>query len=239
MPTNKQKRDAARRHLERQLKRRAERDQARRRFAIIGSVLGTIILVVVIVAAVVLIGHKDKKKTTAANTTASSAAATDTASASPSATPSTSYPAATGAAVSFDAVTVAGATDLKGYPAVTSKGSTDPTKLMYKDLVEGTGQAPTATDTVTVQYVGVLYKGGTTPFDSSWSRGEPASFSLSGVVKGFTEGIAGTDGVPAMKVGGRRLIIMPAALGYGDQSPSSEIPANSPLVFVIDLVKVG
>ena len=59
------------------------------------------------------------------------------------------------------------------------------------------------------------------------------------MVKGFTYAIAGTKGVPPMKVGGRRLVIMPSALGYGAQSPSADIPANSPLVFVVDLTKIG
>ena len=173
MPTNKQKRDVARRHLERQLKRRAEREAARRRFTIIGSVLGTIVLVVAIVAAVALIGHKDKTKNDAGATPPVSSSAAPT---SPSASPTTSYPKATGATVTFGPVTVTGATDLKGYPTVTSKGTTNPTALQYKDLVVGKGLAPTAAQTVTVQYVGVLYKKGVKPFDSSWGRGSrPAS----------------------------------------------------------------
>ena len=79
----------------------------------------------------------------------------------------------------------------------------------------------------------MLYKTGT-EFDSSWSRGQAAQFTLSQVVPGFTQGIGGTTGVAPMKVGGRRIIIMPAALGYGSQANAS-IPANSPLVFVVDL----
>ena len=88
-----------------------------------------------------------------------------------------------------------------------------------------------------MQYVGVLYKNGTV-FDSSWARGSPAQFSLTGVVKGFTQGIGGTTGVAPMKVGGRRIMILPASLGYGSTA-SGPIPANSPLVFVVDLKKVG
>ena len=130
-----------------------------------------------------------------------------------------------------------GATDLAGAPGVTSKSTTAPTKLEYKDLVVGKGEPATATSTVTVQYAGVLYKNGKA-FDSSWSRGQPAQFSLAQVVKGFTQGIAGSSGVPPMKVGGRRIIIMPASLGYGAQA-QGPIPANSPLVFVVDLKKVS
>ena len=90
---------------------------------------------------------------------------------------------------------------------------------------------------MSVQYTGVLYKNGR-QFDSSWERGQAASFSLQQVVPGFTQGIGGTHGVPPMKVGGRRIIIMPAALGYGPQAQNG-IPANSPLVFVVDLKKIG
>jgi peptidylprolyl isomerase len=192
---------------------------------------------VVVVMAIVMIGHDDKK-------TQAGAAASPPATVSPPASPATPaptptrYPAAKGAAVTFRAVTVTGAKDLKGTPKVTSTGSADPAKIEYKDLTVGTGRAATATSTVTVQYVGVLYKGGKTPFDSSWARGEPAQFSLTGVVPGFTQGIGGTTGVPPMNVGGRRIIIMPAALGYGAAGQPPTIPANSPLVFVVDLKSI-
>jgi peptidylprolyl isomerase len=134
-------------------------------------------------------------------------------------------------------VTVKGARDLGGAPQVTSKAAKPPAKLEVKDLVLGKGQAATPASTVTVQYVGVLYKNGT-KFDSSWDRGQAASFSLQQVVKGFTQGIGGASGIAPMKVGGRRIMILPAALGYGAQAQGS-IPANSPLVFVVDLKKVS
>jgi hypothetical protein len=226
VPTEKQRREAARRHLERQLQRRQEREAARKRFTLIASIVGSILLIAVVTVFVVFVTQDDnngKKKSAA--------------SPSPSATPSTSYPPAKGASVSFDGVTVSGAADLAGSPGVTAKSSTAPTKLAYKDLVVGKGAAATPSSSVTVQYVGVLYKNGTL-FDSSWARGSAAQFSLSGVVKGFTQGIGGTSGVPPMKVGGRRIMILPAALGYGS-TPSGSIPANSPLVFVVDLKKVG
>ena len=139
--------------------------------------------------------------------------------------------------MTFQGVTVKGATDLGGAPGVTSKSVTDPKKIEYKDLVVGKGKAATPASSVTVQYTGVLYKKGT-QFDSSWTRGQPAQFPLTGVVKGFTQGIGGTTGVPPMKVGGRRIIIMPASLGYGAQA-NGPIPANSSLAFVVDLTKVG
>ena len=236
MPTNKQRRDAARRHLERQLQRRQEREATRRRRTLIATVAGTVILAVVIVSFIVAVTNDNKKKPAANDTSTTPASTPTAASTSPSAAPSSSARPAKGASVSFKGVTVKGAADLGGAPGVTSKSSTVPAKLEYKDLVVGKGKTATGKSTVTVQYVGVLYKNGTT-FDSSWSRGQPAQFPLTGVVKGFTQGIGGTTGVPPMKVGGRRLMILPAALGYGAQATGS-IPANAPLVFVVDLKSI-
>jgi hypothetical protein len=236
VPTSKQRREAARRHLERQLERRQQREQARRRFTLIASIVGTLVLIGAIVA-VVLVSTGGNKKSAASSASPSGTPSSSGAASTPTPTPSISYPPAKGAAVSFEGVTVTGAADLKGAPGVSSKSSKDATKLMYKDLVVGKGAAATASSTVTVQYVGVLYRGGT-KFDSSWSRGQPAEFSLAQVVPGFTQGIGGTTGVPPMHVGGRRIMILPSALGYGSQANGS-IPANSSLVFVVDLTKVS
>jgi FKBP-type peptidyl-prolyl cis-trans isomerase len=233
VPTSKQRRDAARRHLERQLQRRQEREASRRRMTLIASIAGTVVLVAGIVGVILVVGGNDKKKTTAAdNPTVSS----PTASPTPSVTPSKSR-AAKGTSVTFQKVTIKGAADLGGYPSVTSKATTPATKLTYQDLVVGTGKAAAATDTVSVQYVGVLYNNGK-KFDSSWDRGTPAQFSLAQVVKGFTYGISGTSGVPPMKVGGRRVMILPPSLGYGTRA-NQTIPANSSLVFVVDLKSIS
>jgi peptidylprolyl isomerase len=234
VPTNKQRREAARRHLERQLERRQQREASRKRTTLIATIAGTVVLAVVVVVVVIALTN-DNKKANANSTTTPTASATP--SATPSPTPSTSYPPAKGAAVSFKGVTVKGAADLAGAPGVTSKSAKAPTKLEYKDLVVGKGEAATPTSTVTVQYSGVLYKTGKA-FDSSWSRGQPAQFSLAQVVKGFTQGIGGTSGVSPMKAGGRRIIIIPASLGYGAQA-QGPIPANSSLVFVVDLKSVS
>jgi FKBP-type peptidyl-prolyl cis-trans isomerase len=124
-------------------------------------------------------------------------------------------------------------------PAVGSKATKPPAKLAIKDLVVGKGAAAKPTSTVSVQYTGVLYCDGS-QFDGPSTHGDkPISFSLTGVVPGFTQGIGGTTGVPPMRVGGRRIIIMPANLGYGASSPSPSIPANAPLVFVVDLKSVS
>ena len=116
-------------------------------------------------------------------------------------------------------------------PKVAVPSGTAPTKLEVKDLITGTGAAAKAGETLTVNYVGVLYKGGNI-FDASWNRKQTFSFPLGAgqVIPGWDQGLVG------MKVGGRRELIIPANLAYGAQGSGSTIPPNSPLVFVIDLL---
>jgi peptidylprolyl isomerase len=119
-------------------------------------------------------------------------------------------------------------------PTVTVPTGPAPTKLVTKDLVQGTGQTVKPGQTVTVNYVGDLYKTGK-EFDSSWKTGQPATFPLTagGVIQGWVQGI------PGMKVGGRRELIIPASLAYGKAGRPPTIPANSPLVFVVDLLSIS
>jgi peptidylprolyl isomerase len=118
-------------------------------------------------------------------------------------------------------------------PKVTPPSGPASTKLETKDLIVGTGAEAKDGDTVTVNYVGVLYKGGKV-FDASWKRNEPFSFTL-----GKGQVIPGWDqGIPGMKVGGRRELIIPAALAYGAKGSPPAIPPNAPLVFVVDLLSV-
>jgi peptidylprolyl isomerase len=119
-------------------------------------------------------------------------------------------------------------------PVVTVPKGPPPTSLVTKDLITGTGQVAKAGDTVTVNYVGVLYKTGK-EFDSSWSRNQPFSTALStsSVIPGWVKGI------PGMRVGGRRELIIPPSLGYGAAGSPPTIPGNSTLVFVVDLISVG
>jgi peptidylprolyl isomerase len=120
---------------------------------------------------------------------------------------------------------------LASEPTVTVPKGPAPTKLETKDLITGTGPEAKAGDTVTVNYVGVLYKNGK-EFDASWKRKEPFSFTLGkgAVIPGWDKGI------PGMKVGGRRELVIPAALAYGAAGSGATIPPNSPLVFVVDLL---
>jgi peptidylprolyl isomerase len=116
-------------------------------------------------------------------------------------------------------------------PTVTPPSGPVPTALVKKDLIVGTGAEAKAGQNVTVNYVGVLYKGGK-EFDASWKRNEPFSFVLGkgAVIAGWDQGIAG------MKVGGRRMLIIPSSLAYGSRGAGASIPPNSALVFVVDLL---
>ncbi|MCX2180563.1 FKBP-type peptidyl-prolyl cis-trans isomerase [Streptomyces sp. SKN60] len=108
-----------------------------------------------------------------------------------------------------------------------------PTELTVRDLVVGDGAEVKPGMVVRVHYVGVTFESGK-EFDASWDRGEPFKFALGAgrVIKGWDRGVRG------MRLGGRREIIVPPRLGYGDQSPTPAIPAGSTLVFVVDLVDV-
>jgi peptidylprolyl isomerase len=120
-------------------------------------------------------------------------------------------------------------------PKVQVPSAPAPKKLQVKDIVKGKGPAATDGDQLSVQYVGVLYENGK-EFDSSWSRGaQPFQFQLGGgqVIPGWDQGVKG------MRVGGRRQLIIPAKLAYGPQGQPPTIPPNAPLVFVIDLARIG
>ncbi len=110
---------------------------------------------------------------------------------------------------------------------------TPPTKLESADLITGTGAAAAPGDSVTVQYVLATYSSGKV-IQSSWTS-QPFTFTLGAgqVIPGWDKGVVG------MKVGGRRELIIPPSLGYGQQSPGAGIAPNDNLVFVIDLQKVA
>ncbi|MEO5691437.1 MAG: FKBP-type peptidyl-prolyl cis-trans isomerase [Candidatus Saccharimonadales bacterium] len=101
-------------------------------------------------------------------------------------------------------------------------------ELQIIDIEVGTGKEVQPGDTITAHYTGALCKNGII-FQSSHDFGDPISFGLNQVIKGWT------DGVPGMKVGGWRRLIIPAEQAYGSSSPAPNIPANSDLVFDIEL----
>lgn len=102
--------------------------------------------------------------------------------------------------------------------------------LVFKELAAGSGPSPSATDEVTVNYRGTLIDG--TEFDSSYSRHQPATFRLNGVIPCWTEG------VQRMHPGGRARLVCPSSIAYGDR-PQRSIPAGSTLVFEVELIRVG
>jgi FKBP-type peptidyl-prolyl cis-trans isomerase len=105
-----------------------------------------------------------------------------------------------------------------------------PSGLQYKILTQGTGPKPTATDSVVCNYRGTLING--TEFDSSYKRGEPATFPVSGVIKGWTEALQ------LMPVGSKWQLFVPSDLAYGERSPGPEIAPDSTLIFEVELLSI-
>jgi FKBP-type peptidyl-prolyl cis-trans isomerase FklB len=107
---------------------------------------------------------------------------------------------------------------------------TTATGLQYKVIKEGTGPQPATTDTVTVNYRGTLIDG--TEFDSSYKRGEPATFPVQGVIKGWTEALQ------LMKKGSKYQLFIPSNLAYGERAMPPDIAANSTLIFEVELMDI-
>ena len=118
-------------------------------------------------------------------------------------------------------------------PEVDFPGGEPPADLQITDIKEGDGEVAKAGDTVQVHYVGVAYSTGE-EFDSSYDRGDPLQFQL-----GAGRVIAGWDqGVQGMRVGGRRQLVIPPHLAYGDRGAGNVIAPGETLIFVCDLVAV-
>ena len=114
----------------------------------------------------------------------------------------------------------------KAKPGVT----TLPSGLQYKVLKEGTGPKPTPTDTVECNYRGTLIDG--KEFDSSYKRGEPATFPVTGVIKGWTEALQ------LMPVGSKWQLVLPPDLAYGERGAGADIGPNATLVFEVELLSI-
>lgn len=142
-------------------------------------------------------------------------------------------PAGDGKAPTVEQIAKGIGTDLDKAPEFIAMSGTPPTKLIQEDIVEGDGKEAKLGDTIEVRYTLQVWDGQVA--DSSWTR-EPNSTSFPLMEGGLIEGW--TAGIPGMKEGGRRLLIVPPAQGYGDQDQGAALPANSTLVFAVDLVKV-
>ena len=118
-------------------------------------------------------------------------------------------------------------------PEVDAPDGPPPTELEVTDLTVGDGAEAAAGNTVKVHYVGVAYSTGE-EFDASYNRGAPLDFPLGAgrVIRGWDEGVAG------MKVGGRRRLVIPPHLAYGDRGAGGVIAPGETLIFVVDLVDV-
>ncbi|MEH0109825.1 FKBP-type peptidyl-prolyl cis-trans isomerase [Tersicoccus sp. MR15.9] len=114
-----------------------------------------------------------------------------------------------------------------GAPTITVPKTKAPTKLVSQDLITGKGKKVKGTDTITVQYHGVKWSDGSV-FDSSWKNNSPVTFPLTGVVKGWTQGLTGKT------VGSQVLLVVPPSLGYGSQAGSPL--QKETLVFVVDIL---
>ena len=116
-------------------------------------------------------------------------------------------------------------------PTITAPTGTAPATLQTQDIIVGTGAEVLPTSTLTVHYTLMSWSNGSI-VESSWSGGQPATFPLSGVITGWQEGL------PGAKVGGRRLLVIPADKGYGPNG-SGPIGPNETLIFVVDIIAVS
>jgi peptidylprolyl isomerase len=153
--------------------------------------------------------------------TASSAGSSSTSSTCDRQPPSSEAPAAV-------------STDLAVQPEAPCFDAAPPADLVISDVVVGTGADAVDGSTAALKYVGAFYENGE-EFDSSWSRGKdetlPVTVGAGQVIAGFDQAVQG------MKVGGRRMVVIPSELGYGSDG-QGPIPGNATLIFIIDLVQV-
>ena len=202
----------ARLNVERSLDRR---DQRRRRLF---TIVGAAVIFVAIAGLFIALSDNSSTSTTAATTTTSLSPTTTDA--------SQNLPSAGGKpCVDFNDTLPAGA------PDVTMPVGTVPDSLVVEDLVTGTGTPVVKGDSVTVNYTGVSCSTGKI-FDSSWAAGKPVTFPLNQVITGWSQGLVG------MQPGGRRLLIIPADLGYGSTGQGNIAPDEA-LIFVVDLISAS
>lgn len=133
-------------------------------------------------------------------------------------------------AIWFQSASAQTATDPLAAAAAEPGAQRSESGLVYRSLREGKGASPAAIDVVRVHYRGTLLDG--TEFDSSYKRGQPASFPLTRVIKCWTEG------VQKMKVGGKAQLTCPASIAYGDRGAGALIPPGATLKFEVELLAI-
>jgi peptidylprolyl isomerase len=179
-----------------------------------------VVLAIIVAIAFVSRSGDDNKASTTTTTTTETASTTSTA-------PTTSS-APVGSVAGKPCVAVSDPLP-EGAPAVPVKTGPPPTTLVKEDLKTGTGDLVQPNATVTVNYIGVSCSTGKI-FDSSYKTGEPATFPLNRVIKGWT------DGIPGMHVGGERLLGIPPDQGYGAQGSGALIAPDETLWFVVSVI---
>jgi peptidylprolyl isomerase len=190
------------------------------------AIVATLSLGVLAAALVKLAGNSSSTPTTTVTVPAAATPAPTTVT-PPASTPRATTPAATTPTLG------AASGPLSKEPKMTPQPRA-PSQLLKNDLITGTGPVAKAGETLTVNYVGFLLHSGQ-EFDSSWKRGTRFSFAL-----GTGQVIVGLNrGVPGMRVGGRRELVMPPALTYGAQGISTPIPPNETLEYIVDLLKIS
>ena len=219
--SRRRERELARRRYERRRLREMEvRARRRRRNTIIGAGVATLAVIAGIVALAISLSGGDGKKVTPADKLSATPTPSPTASIAPAAAPKKCAPIKPNPPDKAD-------------PTVPPVKGKAPTKLVVHDLKTGQGPAAKAGDKLSVNYVGVSCSTGKV-FDASYPRHQPFSLTLGQgqVIQGWDKGLVG------MKAGGRRELVIPAALGYG-AGGSGSIKPNETLIFVVDLVKIG
>jgi peptidylprolyl isomerase len=116
-------------------------------------------------------------------------------------------------------------------PVIAAPHGTPPTTLLTQDVIAGSGATAVSTSTLTVHYTLMAWSTGKV-VESSWTSGQPATFALAQVIPGWQQGI------PGMKIGGRRVLVIPPSLGYG-AAGAGPIGPNETLVFVVDLLAIA
>jgi len=149
-------------------------------------------------------------------------------------TAATPAPAEAPVAPNTDAIAAGIGENTKKEPKIVKPEGDPPADLVTKDIVKGKGPKAKAGDRLTMQYVGVSWSTGE-KFDASWDRGEPFPFQLGAgmVIPGWDQGMVG------MRKGGRRLLVIPPDLGYGEAGAGGVIGPNETLIFAVDLKKIN